>query len=464
MDTRDFMSEKAQKKGSGKKDNTNVIAKPLAYSKMKAHVLRFGSLAKDRSEYREVMGMLMGRLVDGKNPNIKDVIVEDAIAVSHGGKVEVAFAPEDYVNFSILDASYSEKGLFNIGWYHSHPGLGCFFSAVDIKNQLGFQSANSAAIGIVFDHERFKDEDDMGFDCYRLDDPSQGQMSDYHEVNWMVEAPEDYSFYTEIIKNLIDANHRGEPPILELSEVPDVFGDMSMPGRNAMMAKEPELNFALFTEKLSKGMAEFTSNFFQPLFKFLNTWSSTMSKGLIDKNIEILEILNEVKNNISREVAGLQSWFKFQINDQLRNIDILIDNQLENLTKQKQEITDKIENIDKIIQAKLASAFTEALGKTISNITGKIDEIVAKLKTASDSSTPVVEKVTKQNELLTQSLKEYTQQSEALKKAAESMTGSLDMSLNMSVGTAGADLDKVAEEQRDFIDTIKALKSMISQI
>jgi proteasome lid subunit RPN8/RPN11 len=455
------MAEEKKKVGSGKKDNTNVIIKPQAYAKMKAHVLRFGSNVRDRSEYREVMGMLMGRLVDGKNPNIKDVIVEDAVPVNHGGKVEVAFAPDDYVNFSILDSAFADRGMFNVGWYHSHPGLSCFFSSVDIRNQLGFQAANPAAIGIVFDHERFKDEDDLGFDCYRLDDPSQGPMSDYHEVNWILEAPEDHSFYTEIIKNLIDAYHRGEPPILELSEVPDVFGDLSMPGRNAMMAKEPELNFADFSEKLAKGVGEFASAFFQPLYKFLNGWAGAMSKGLIEKNIEILEILNEVKNNISTEVAQLQSWFKFQLNDQLRSVDILIDDQLENLKNQQGQIEEKITGIEKVIREKLSSAFTEALGKTISSLTGQIDDLIKKLKSTEEQSSPIVSKVTKQNELLTQGISQFTQQVEGLKKAAGSMASSLEMTVNTSIGGVSNDLDKIVEQQRDFIDSLKALKNMV---
>ena len=63
--------------------------------------------------------------------------------------------------------------MFNVGWYHSHPNLSCFFSAVDIRNQLGFQAANPAAIGLVYYYLRFKDPDDLGFEAYRLDDPAQ---------------------------------------------------------------------------------------------------------------------------------------------------------------------------------------------------------------------------------------------------------------------------------------------------
>ncbi len=140
---KDMQCQKKQHRGSGMKDNTNVIIKPKAYMKMKKHVLRFASNVKDAAEFREVMGMLMGRLVDGKNPDIKDVIIEDAVPVNHGGAVEVAFAPEDYVNFSILDSQFAEQGVFNVGWYHRHPNLSCFFSAVDIRNQTWVSSGKS---------------------------------------------------------------------------------------------------------------------------------------------------------------------------------------------------------------------------------------------------------------------------------------------------------------------------------
>ena len=39
-----------------------VIVKPKAYLKMMRHVLRFGSMGMDKGQYRECMGMLMGKL------------------------------------------------------------------------------------------------------------------------------------------------------------------------------------------------------------------------------------------------------------------------------------------------------------------------------------------------------------------------------------------------------------------
>ena len=67
-----------------------VIIKPLAYLKMLKHVLRFGSIAKKKSQFKECMGMLMGRLGPLKG-TVHDVEVVDAIPMTHGGHIEVAF-------------------------------------------------------------------------------------------------------------------------------------------------------------------------------------------------------------------------------------------------------------------------------------------------------------------------------------------------------------------------------------
>ena len=38
-----------------------------------------------------------------------------------------------------------------IGWYHSHPGFGCWLSSVDINTQQSFEQLNSRAVAVVID-------------------------------------------------------------------------------------------------------------------------------------------------------------------------------------------------------------------------------------------------------------------------------------------------------------------------
>ncbi len=38
-----------------------------------------------------------------------------------------------------------------VGWYHSHPGFGCWLSGVDISTQQSFEALSSRAVAVVVD-------------------------------------------------------------------------------------------------------------------------------------------------------------------------------------------------------------------------------------------------------------------------------------------------------------------------
>lgn len=38
-----------------------------------------------------------------------------------------------------------------VGWYHSHPGFGCWLSGVDINTQQSFEQLNDRAVAVVVD-------------------------------------------------------------------------------------------------------------------------------------------------------------------------------------------------------------------------------------------------------------------------------------------------------------------------
>lgn len=37
-----------------------------------------------------------------------------------------------------------------VGWYHSHPGFGCWMSSVDMNTQTSFEQLNARAVRLVF--------------------------------------------------------------------------------------------------------------------------------------------------------------------------------------------------------------------------------------------------------------------------------------------------------------------------
>ena len=57
-----------------------------------------------------------------------------------------------------IDASVFERSIqddktdFIIGWFHTHPGFGFFYSPIDCMTQLGYQIPNPYAVGLIFDH------------------------------------------------------------------------------------------------------------------------------------------------------------------------------------------------------------------------------------------------------------------------------------------------------------------------
>lgn len=57
-----------------------------------------------------------------------------------------------------------------VGWYHSHPGFGCWLSGVDINTQQSFEALNTRAVAVVVDPiQSVKGK--VVIDAFRLIDP-----------------------------------------------------------------------------------------------------------------------------------------------------------------------------------------------------------------------------------------------------------------------------------------------------
>lgn len=57
-----------------------------------------------------------------------------------------------------------------VGWYHSHPGFGCWLSSTDINTQSSFEALNARAVALVVDPiQSVKGK--VVIDCFRLINP-----------------------------------------------------------------------------------------------------------------------------------------------------------------------------------------------------------------------------------------------------------------------------------------------------
>ena len=105
-----------------------------------------------------------------------------------------------------------------VGWFHSHPGLGLFYSFIDIKNQIGFQGPNIHSVGLVFDHTYLIGENRKpnhpGFEIYRLNDPNMdiGDPkfdTNYHNVEYEIEGLNEF-FFANVLTELSSYATKGE--------------------------------------------------------------------------------------------------------------------------------------------------------------------------------------------------------------------------------------------------------------
>jgi proteasome lid subunit RPN8/RPN11 len=114
---------------------------------------RFANPTIPEQAQREVYGLLIGTVTeDGIT------YVEEAVSIVAGQKTEVEFENQQYVDAAQIDeaifdsAVRTRKNNFIVGWWHTHPGYGFFYSDIDIMTQLGWQWKNPCAVGIVYDY------------------------------------------------------------------------------------------------------------------------------------------------------------------------------------------------------------------------------------------------------------------------------------------------------------------------
>ncbi|VDK73412.1 unnamed protein product [Litomosoides sigmodontis] len=83
----------------------------------------------------EVMGLMLGEFVDDFTINVVDVF-----AMPQSGTTKML----DMLN-------RTGRTEMVVGWYHSHPGFGCWLSGVDIATQRSFEALSDRAVALVID-------------------------------------------------------------------------------------------------------------------------------------------------------------------------------------------------------------------------------------------------------------------------------------------------------------------------
>jgi 26S proteasome regulatory subunit N11 len=95
----------------------------------------------------EVMGLMLGQFVDDYTVKVVDVF-----AMPQSGTGVSVEAVDPVFQTKMLDMlKQTGREEMVVGWYHSHPGFGCWLSGVDINTQQSFEQLNPRLVAVVID-------------------------------------------------------------------------------------------------------------------------------------------------------------------------------------------------------------------------------------------------------------------------------------------------------------------------
>lgn len=95
----------------------------------------------------EVMGLMIGAFVDDYTIRVVDVFAMP----QSGTGVSVEAVDPVYQQQFLEMLKQTGRSETVVGWYHSHPGFGCWLSSVDVNTQQSFEQLNPRSVAVVID-------------------------------------------------------------------------------------------------------------------------------------------------------------------------------------------------------------------------------------------------------------------------------------------------------------------------
>ncbi len=180
-----------------------VIIPKKVYLTIIASTVRFANTRIPFDDWLEVYGIFIG-----KNKG-NDVIISEVYPITHQKKnpedvIDTVYtSPEDLEAYSKVDDEAFSRGEFQVGWYHSHPGMKIMMTHLDLITTFNYQVNNPLAISLVINPQRLlkqtelpdkkgdpeiKLKNDPGFEIFRFLDVNSGVHSEYIKAEYKIEG------------------------------------------------------------------------------------------------------------------------------------------------------------------------------------------------------------------------------------------------------------------------------------
>ena len=445
-------------------EDGKVIIKMGAFRNMITHVLRFGSEALDYSV--EVMGICMGK--KDKDDNF---IVENAIPIAHGSREQVGFTNEDMVAFAQIDEQYADKGMYAIGWYHSHPSWGCFFSDMDIKNHLFWQKKQTPnAFGIVFDHSLMGKEGNLGFEIYRLSDYTKGPQSDYVQVQYEIEIPKSLGFYKWVQKFVEDSQKKAPVLIKEINEIIEpVQGDLqAIPTPEGGIDEEggidPYPKITPIVSGFQEGTAKFAELFMGPMKSQLGSWTNDVTQGALKGTEFMRTTLSQMSEAITFGMAKVQSWFEKNLEEIVDSFKVDVSEYMDTRIKAQKELASEISESAPQTVENLVTLIMDKTKEMVNNIANSAKENFDKLNTANQANAKLEGIINKNSETITSVTNGATTLSDQIGKNIDASIAPFEENISKDIENLTTELNTVKETYSKMKEMFDKLQKSIMEL
>ncbi|KAF9525229.1 JAB1/Mov34/MPN/PAD-1 ubiquitin protease-domain-containing protein [Crepidotus variabilis] len=159
----------------------------------------------------EIMGLMQGKVVD------TSLVIMDSFALPVQGtetRVNAANEANEYMVEYIGKSEKAQRMEHAIGWYHSHPGYGCWLSGIDVTTQLNNQKFQDPFVAVVIDPNRTISAGKVDIGAFRTYPenytPPNVSQSEYQSIplskieDFGVHANQYYQLDVEIFKSSLD--------------------------------------------------------------------------------------------------------------------------------------------------------------------------------------------------------------------------------------------------------------------
>lgn len=164
-------------------------------------------------QMNEVMGLMLGRVTpDGT------FIVTDSFPLPVEGtetRVNAGASANEFMVTFTENCERVGKAEHVCGWYHSHPGYGCWLSGIDVQTQMTYQAHQEPFLSVVIDPVRTCAAGKVDIGAFRTypegytppeDGPSEYQSIPLDKIeDFGVHCKQYYQLPIEVFKNSIDS-------------------------------------------------------------------------------------------------------------------------------------------------------------------------------------------------------------------------------------------------------------------